>query len=166
MSGTEPTSPWRHDPGISAWSFLLRAHAAVVRKIERDLETATGMSLSWYDVLLELNAAPARRLRMSELGEKAVLSRTRVSRIVDELAEAGHVQRSINPDDRRSSYAEITTQGRAAFRRTAPKYLATVREHFSEVLTPEQLGAVREAMQALLNGAGSAAPDRSSETSP
>jgi len=112
------------------------------------------MSLSWYDVLLELNTAPARRLRMSELGEKAVLSRTRVSRIVDELAEAGHVQRSINPDDRRSSYAEITTQGRAAFRRTAPKYLATVRQHFSEVLTPEQLGAVREAMQALLDGAG------------
>lgn len=109
------------------------------------------MSLCWYDVLLELNAAPARRLRMSELGERAVLSRTRVSRIVGELAEAGHVQRSLNPDDRRSSYAEMTTQGRAAFRRAAPRYLDTVREHFSEVLTPEQLGAVREAMEALLD---------------
>jgi Transcriptional regulators len=61
--------------------------------------------LSWYDVLLELNAAPDRRLRMSELGQRTVLSRTRVSRVVDELATAGLAERQPDQADGRSSFA-------------------------------------------------------------
>src|SRR5512132_368599 len=64
--------------GTAAWAALLRAHAAVVPKLERRLAD-TGLPLSWYDVLLVLNAAPGRRLRMTELGSRAVLSRERVS---------------------------------------------------------------------------------------
>jgi DNA-binding MarR family transcriptional regulator len=59
----------------------------------------------WYDVLLELNSADGRRLRMQELGERAVLSRSRISRIVDELARAGLVTREPDPADRRGSWA-------------------------------------------------------------
>src|SRR6266702_2783960 len=79
----------REDPEVAAWRQLLVAHSRLVPAIERDLQAAGQVSLSWYDVLLELNAAPGRRLRMSELGQRAVLSRTRVSRVVDELAAAG-----------------------------------------------------------------------------
>jgi DNA-binding MarR family transcriptional regulator len=141
---------WRQDEGILAWSAFLRAHAAVVRRIEADLEAKTRLPLGWYDVLLELNAAPGRRMRMQELGEAAVLSRSRVSRIVDELVTAGLAERRPNPDDRRSSYAAITDEGRKVFRRAAPAYLAAVREHFVSGLTPEQVTAVRKAMEALL----------------
>ena len=77
------------DPEVAAWRALLVAHSQLVPAVETDLRAAGQVSLSWYDVLLELNAAPGRRLRMSELGQRAVLSRTRVSRVVDELAAAG-----------------------------------------------------------------------------
>jgi DNA-binding MarR family transcriptional regulator len=141
---------WREDEGILAWSAFLRAHAAVVRRIEADLEAKARPPLGWYDVLLELNAAPGRRMRMQELGEAAVLSRSRVSRIVDELVAAGLAERQPNPDDRRSSYAVITDEGRKVFRRAAPAYLNAVREHFASGLTDEQVTAVRSAMEALL----------------
>jgi DNA-binding MarR family transcriptional regulator len=141
---------WREDDGILAWSAFLRAHAAVVRLIEAELEAKARLPLGWYDVLLELNAAPGRRMRMQELGEAAVLSRSRVSRIVDELVAAGLVERQANPSDRRSSYAVITDEGRKVFRRAAPAYLSAVRQHFASNLTDEQIKAVRVAMEALL----------------
>src|SRR5512139_3518791 len=62
---------------VAAWAALLRVHAAVVPKLEREL-AARQMPLAWYDVLLVLNAAPGRRLRMTEVGARAVLSRERV----------------------------------------------------------------------------------------
>lgn len=141
---------WRSDEGILTWSAFLRAHAAVVRRIEGDVEAKARLPLGWYDVLLELNAAPARRLRMQELGEAAVLSRSRVSRIVDDLVAAGLAERQPNPEDRRSSFAVITDEGRRVFRRAAPVYLQAVREHFAAGLTREQLKAVRTAMERLL----------------
>ena len=77
-------------------------HAALVPLIDRELQAACGLPLTWYDVLLELNSAPGRRLSMGELGEVAVVSRTRASRVVDQLAAAGLVAREANADDRRS----------------------------------------------------------------
>ncbi len=141
---------WAQDEAIAAWSAFVRAHAAAVRSIEEDLRRRTGMALGWYDVLLELNGAPRRRLRMHELGEAAVLSRTRVSRLVDELVALGHVCREAHPQDRRSSYAVITADGRRALRRAAPVYLDAVRRHFAGSLTAEQLRSVRAAMEAVL----------------
>ncbi len=141
---------WKSDEGILAWSAFLRAYAAVVRRIEADVEAKARLPLGWYDVLLELNAAPGRRMRMQELGEAAVLSRSRVSRIVDELVAAGLAERQPNSEDRRSAYAAITDEGRKVLRRAAPVYLTAVREHFVADLTPTQLAAVRAAMEALL----------------
>jgi DNA-binding MarR family transcriptional regulator len=141
---------WREEEGILAWSAFLRAYAAVVRRIEAEVGAKAGLPLGWYDVLLELNAAPQRRMRMQELGEAAVLSRSRVSRIVDELVAAGLAERQPNPDDRRSSYAVITAEGRKVLRRAAPLYMAAVRRHFVAALRPDQVAAVRAAMEALL----------------
>ena len=141
---------WKADDGVLAWSAFLRAHASVVRRIEAEVEAKARLPLGWYDVLLELNSAPGRRMRMQELGEAAVLSRSRVSRIVDELVAAGLAERRANPDDRRSSYATISDEGRKVLRRAAPVYLAAVREHFVADLSPDQLAAVRGAMEALL----------------
>jgi len=139
------------DDGVAAWSALLRAHAAVVPVIDTELRRTAGLPLTWYDVLLELNSAPDRRLRMQELGQRAVISRTRVSRVVDELVAAGYVSREPNPDDRRSSFAHLTDEGRRVFRRAAPRYLAAVRSHFAGRLSPEQLRAVREALGTIVD---------------
>src|SRR5260370_39209626 len=101
----------REDPQVAAWRGLLIAHSRLVPAVEADLRAAGQVSLSWYDVLLELNAAPGRRLRMSELGQRAVLSRTRVSRVVDELAAAGLAERQPDQADGRSSLAALTPDG-------------------------------------------------------
>lgn len=141
---------WQDDEGIAAWSALLRAHASLVPAIDRELRRSTGLPLSWYDVLLELDAAPQRRLRMQELGERAVISRTRASRVVDELVAAGYVRREPNPEDKRSSFAAMTDDGRRAFRRAAPRYLDAIRRQFSGRLAPDQLRAVREALTTVI----------------
>ena len=133
-------------PGVRAWAALLQVHAALVPMLDRELQSAAGLSLAWYDVLLELNSAPERRLPMSELGARVVLSRTRVSRLVDELEQVGLVTRSAHPSDRRSTYAAITAAGRRRFRAAAPVYLRGITEHFARHLTGNELDTVANSL--------------------
>jgi DNA-binding MarR family transcriptional regulator len=125
--------------GQRAWGGLLHVYADLVPVLDREVRRATGLPLAWYDVLLELNAAPDRRLQMGQLGEKVVLSRTRVSRLVDDLEGDGLVTRASNPADRRSAYAQITKSGRDRLRAAAPIYLAAIHEYFSRHLTEREL---------------------------
>lgn len=141
---------WRRDDVIGAWSALLRLHATLLPVIDKDVERATGLPLRWYDVLLELDAAPQRRMRMFDLGQAVVLSRTRVSRVVDELESEGLVRRVANPDDGRSAYAELTTDGKAALRKAAPIYLASIREHFGARLRTADAPTLRRILEAAL----------------
>jgi DNA-binding MarR family transcriptional regulator len=132
------------DP-VSAWAGLLRAHAAVLPKVERAL-APTGLPLTWYDVLLVVNAAPGRRLRMTELGQQAVVSRERVSRVVTELERAGLVVREANPDDKRSSFTVITPEGRKRLRTSAPVYLKAIEKHFLAHLTDDETRMLSHAL--------------------
>jgi len=153
------------DEQVRAWASVLRVHAAVLPRLERDL-AAVGMPLSWYDVLLELNAAPDRRLRMTELGARAVLSRERVSRVVDELERAGLVRRERNPDDGRSLLAVITDEGRARLRAAAPAYLAGIERHFGAHVGDDAAtvaaALLRVVEAAAADSAGGPAPARES----
>jgi DNA-binding MarR family transcriptional regulator len=126
------------DPAVDAWRGLLVAHSRLVPAVEADLRAAGQVPLSWYDVLLELNAAPDRRLRMSELGQRTVLSRTRVSRVVDELAAAGLAERQPDQADGRSSFAALTPAGREALRRAWPVYRQAIHRQLTARLTPQQ----------------------------
>ena len=148
------------DEQVRAWAGVLRAHAAVVPRLEREL-AAVGMPLSWYDVLLELNTAPERRLRMTELGAKAVLSRERVSRVVDELERAGLARRERNPDDGRSLLAVITDDGRARLRAAAPTYLAGIERYFGEHVG-DDAATVATALFRVVEAAEQPVTDRSS----
>lgn len=136
----------RRELATSAWAALLRTHAALVPELDRTVQQKVGLPLSWYDVLLELAAAPCRRLRMTELGERVVLSRTRVSRIVDDLVDAGLVCREENAADKRSAYAKITERGLARYREAAPHYLQAIEEQFAASLTDTQLRAIASAL--------------------
>ena len=133
--------------GLGAWRAFLQAYAVVVPRIERTLQAETGLPFAWYDVLLELNAAlPERRLRMQELGDRVTISRSRVSRVVDELARAGLVERIPDPTDRRASFAAITADGRTALRKAAPVYLAAVEREFLAHLSGADARAVERAL--------------------
>lgn len=132
------------DAGVEAWAALLRAHAAVVTLLEREMQAARRLPLSWYDVLLSLSTS--RGLRMQDLAAAVVLSRTRVSRVVDELEAAGLVERRPNPDDRRSTLVAVTRKGRAELRAAAPVYLSGIRRHFTDLLTEDELECVGTAL--------------------
>jgi DNA-binding MarR family transcriptional regulator len=146
------------DPEVTAWRALLVAHSRLVPAMEKDLRVAGQVSLSWYDVLLELNAAPGRRLRMSELGERAVLSRTRVSRVVDELAAAGLAQREPDPADGRSSFAVLTPAGRNALRRAWPVYRDAIRRRLGAHLTAQQCRQLAALLEQAAAGAEAGLP--------
>jgi DNA-binding MarR family transcriptional regulator len=133
----------------AAWAALLRVHAAVVPKLARAV-SAAGLSISWYDVLLVLNAAPDRRLRMSDLGGRAVLSREQISRVVTELEREGLVERQANPDDKRSSFAAITPAGRRRLRAAAPAYLEAIETHYTRHLTQTEAATITRALSKVL----------------
>jgi DNA-binding MarR family transcriptional regulator len=132
------------------WGALLKVHAALVPRLDRELQEAHGLPLTWYDVLLELNSAPERRLTMGQLGSVAAVSRTRVSRVVDELVRAGLVSREPNPDDGRSAFAALTPAGRTALRKAAPTYVAAVQREFADHLTAREAEVLAGALRKVL----------------
>lgn len=148
------------DDCIEAWRSLLIAQDVVLRAIETDLKRVGAIPLSWYDVLLELSAAPRRRLRMADLAARTVLSRTRISRLVDELVAAGFVVRHPDPDDGRAAFAVLTRAGKTALRRAAPVYLAGIQRHFTDHLSPGEQRALTRSLAGVVS-AHAGRPDRS-----
>src|SRR4051812_5571102 len=148
---------------VAAWRGLLMAHAEVVRAIETDLRRGGAVPLGGSDVLLELNAAPDRRLRMTDLSSRVVLPRTRVSRIVDELVRAGLAERSPDPEDKRGAHASLTPAGRQALKRAAPLYLDAIDRHFNDMLSDRERDTIAAALTrvAQRHSVGAAQPVRS-----
>lgn len=126
---------WR----LAAWRAFLRAHASVVRKLERDLGTEAGMPLAWYDVLLQLAEAPDRRLRMADLADRVLLSRSGLTRLVDRLQAEGLVTREPFPGDARGLYTVLTAQGLERLRKAAPTHLAGVQAYWVSKFTDREL---------------------------
>jgi DNA-binding MarR family transcriptional regulator len=136
---------------VAAWRSVLLAQDRVIRAIERDLADAGEVPLSWYDVLLELNAAPGRCLRMQELSDRVVLSRSRVSRLVDDLDREGFVERRPDPDDGRATLACLTPAGRGALRRAAPVYLRGIERYFTAHLDEGERAVIARALQRVID---------------
>lgn len=141
-----------------AWESLLRLHAAVLPRLERAVASEGGQPLSWYDVLLELHDAGGR-LTMGQLGERVVLSRTRVSRLVDDLVAAGLVAREVNPDDGRSAFAVLTAAGKKRFLAGAKAYLPAIDAEFAPV-GPAGVRELADALEAALTAIDPGAPIR------
>lgn len=152
-----PNEPSSRRPAVAAWAALLQVHAALVPELDAELRKAAGLPLTWYDVLLELDAAGP--MRMSDLGEKVVLSRTRVSRLVAELETNGLLRRENNPDDGRSALVAITDLGKQRFREAAPHYLDGIERRLGAHADPAELAALAATLRKVL-GATDLAPPR------
>jgi DNA-binding MarR family transcriptional regulator len=126
---------WR----VLAWRAFLRAHASVLRKLERDLINETGMPLGWYDVLVQLAEAPERRLRMADLADKVLLSRSGLTRLVDRLQSEGLVTREPYPGDARGLYTVLTPAGFEKLRAAAPTHLAGVQAYWLSRFSDREL---------------------------
>lgn len=121
-----------------AWESLLRAHAALIRRMNQAMIGKQEISLEVYDVLLSLEEAPERRLTMRELGERVVLTPSGVSRLIDRLEREGYVRREVNEKDRRSMYAVLTDAGQAVRAAAWPAFARMIREEFASQLTEEE----------------------------
>ena len=126
----------RVDPRLQPWIVFLRAHAAVSRALEAELEAEQAMSLADYEALIQLAHADGRRLRMSELADRMILTRSGISRLVDRL-EAGHyVERVACSTDARGAYAVLTEVGYERLQAASPTHLRGVDEHFLSAIPP------------------------------
>lgn len=139
----------RHDPRLRAWAAFLRAHARVVRALERELHEEQGMALTDYDVLVQLAGADPHRLRMSDLADRLLLSRSGVTRLIDRLEAEGLVERVTCDDDRRGQWASLTDAGYDRLRRATPTHLRGVAEHFLDRLTDEEIGSLERMLARL-----------------
>lgn len=117
------------DAQMLAWRRFLRVHALVVRRLEADLLAEQDLPLATYDVLVQLVEAPARRLRMSELAERVLLSRSGLTRLVDRLEREGLVRREACEADARGLFTVLTDDGLARLRAASPTHLRGVAEH-------------------------------------
>src|SRR5918992_872540 len=124
---------------LGAWRGLLRVHAALVRELDAELDAAHDLPLSSYDVLIYLQAAPGKRLRMAELADSVLLSRSGVTRLVDRLAREGLIERDTCTSDGRGCFAVLTEQGEQALARARPTHLAGVRERFLSRFSEDEL---------------------------
>ena len=113
-----------------AWGGFLRAHARLVRALDEELREAHGMPLGTFDVLIQLSRAPDSRLRMRDLADAIVLSRSGLTRLVDRLVRDGLVRREKCGDDARGAWAVLTPKGRRALEEATPTHLDGVRRRF------------------------------------
>lgn len=135
--------PERH---LAAWRSLLEAHAAVVELLARELEEDRGLPLGWYDVLLTLDQSPEQRLRMQELAQSVLLSKSGLTRLIDRMEANGLVRREPCDSDRRGAFAVLTPEGRRAFRRAAPLHLRGIQEHFARYLDDDEAATMFDAL--------------------
>lgn len=127
---------------LVAWRSFLRAHATITRALESELVAEQDLSLAAYDVLVQLAEAPDRRLRMTELADAVLLSRSGVTRLVDRMERAGLVERSRVTGDGRGVAAELTEAGFQRLRVASRTHLAGVLRHFVAHLDSDDLGAL------------------------
>ena len=136
---------------LEVWQQFLRAHQRVLGVLGDELEQERGLPLAWYEVLLHVERAPDRRLRMGDLADAVVLSPSGLTRLVDRMVDDGLVRREPCPSDRRSTYAVLTADGRSALRRAAPTHLRGIDEHFARLLTDDEVAALSRALGRVLD---------------
>ena len=121
----------RLDPEeLAAWRGMLRVHSDMTRVLDAELTHRHGLPLSSYEVLLFLADSPDGRMRMSELADSVLLSRSGLTRLVDRLERDGLLEREQCEEDARGYFAAITDRGRALFTEARRTHLAGVRERF------------------------------------
>jgi DNA-binding MarR family transcriptional regulator len=122
-------------PDLTAWVRFLRAHAAITRQLSARLEAAHGLTLSDYDVLVQLYNAPERALRRVDLARTVLLTASGITRLLDGLERSGWVEKRSCSTDARVSYAVLTKAGAAKFEQASTSHRADIQELFGSNFT-------------------------------
>ncbi|RSS76650.1 MarR family winged helix-turn-helix transcriptional regulator [Streptomyces sp. WAC06614] len=137
---------WLSAEEMRAWNAFLAAPALLNRQLDQQLKDDAGLSHPQYEILVRLSAAPDHELRMTELANGLINSKSGLTYQVTQLEKAGLVRRRTCPTDIRGVYAVLTDLGRMRLEEAAPGHVAAVRAHLIDVLTPEQITAVADGL--------------------
>lgn len=132
------------DTQLAAWKGFLRAHHGLVAQLDAELVERHRLPLSSYEVLLQLANAPAVGMRMSDIADRVLLSRSGLTRLVDRLERDGLVERRSCPNDLRGQYALITDRGRDVFAEARATHLEGVRREFVSRFSEPELEGLAE----------------------
>ena len=130
----------------NAWRGILFANAYVLTRVEPMLQEHSGLSLTFFDVMGRLHDAPGQRLRMQELQELSLFTRSGMTRLVDRIEEAGYVKRERVPGDRRGIYVVLTAEGNRAFEDGLEGHREDIEQVFGQRLTKKQYRAIADAL--------------------
>ncbi len=150
----DPTSQLLSARELAAWRGMLATHSMVVAELDEELEREHGIALSSYEVLMYLGDAEGGRLRMGELAERLLLSRSGITRLVDRLQRQGLVERHRCSDDGRGYFAALTDAGRSKLDASRGDHLAGVRRRFIARLEPGELESLAAIWARLLGREG------------
>ena len=135
---------------LSAWKGMLAAHGRLTAELDAELERDHGLGLTSYEVLMNLADAPDGRMRMSELADRLLLSRSGITRLADRLVDKGLIKRERCSNDGRGYNAQLTAKGRDVVTAARPDHLAAVRRLFLSQLSDDELETLGRIWQRLL----------------
>lgn len=148
MTVAEPAegSSRARDARLAPWRAFLLAHARVVRRLDDELRAEHDLTIGEYDALLTIAQAPERRIRMRQLADEVILSKSGVTRLIDRLVDDGLVERSACLADARGAEAVLTERGFARLRAASRTHLRGIDAHFLGVLDRAELDLIERAM--------------------
>jgi len=149
-AATGTATRWLDHAEQEAWRAWMYSSQLLQAQLDRELIRETGISMTYYEILVQLSEAPERRMRMSQLADECLSSRSRLSHAVARLEERGWIQRQTCSEDGRGQLAVLTDEGFAALESAAPVHVASVRAHLFDQLSPAQVEALRDFGETLL----------------
>ena len=156
MSTTEPR--WLDEAEDRAWRGYMRMRTLLHAQIVRDLAREAHLSGPDYDVLSNVSEAPGRRVRLGDLAARMAWSRSRLSHHITRMEQRGLVTREDCASDGRGAFVVLTDAGWRAIQDAAPGHVASVRRHFVDLLSREQLDALAEISQTVVRRLGEQPP--------
>jgi DNA-binding MarR family transcriptional regulator len=156
MSTTEPA--WLDETEARAWRGYMRMRTLLHAQILRDLAREAGLSGPDYDVLSNVSEAPGRRARLGDLAARMAWSRSRLSHHITRMERRGLVTREDCTSDGRGAFVVLTDAGWRAIRAAAPGHVASVRRHFIDLLSRDQLDALAEISRTVVRELGGEPP--------
>jgi DNA-binding MarR family transcriptional regulator len=141
---------WLDAEEQKAWRAWLNSSMLLTDRLDRELTREAGIPHGYYEILVQLSETPGRMMRMSELADRCLSSRSRLSHAVSRLEERGWIRRQVCESDGRGQLAVLTDDGFEALEAAAPIHVEGVRTHLFDQLSPEQVAAMRDIGETLL----------------
>lgn len=142
---TDTAPQWLTDEEQCAWRTHVEVNRMLTYQLEKDLQPF-GLTMNDYDILVHLSESEDHRMRMSDLAAATLQSKSRLSHQITRMENAGLVRRENCESDRRGLYTVLTDEGMDTMKQVAPHHVASVRQHFIDLMSPQALSELHKAL--------------------